>query len=159
LVDATPADTNRISVLDGNGDGTLDRLCDLDGDGSLYDFRNPNPTALGTKDVHYSDFPALVGIQGLKIDKSDGGPTHIEGTIYTMDESHFHRSNVYEKAFVMGSEIADTVHNCEYISFLYDPEVKNTKGFAERLNGRVNLDQLSFDENPSIPSWIMALIP
>jgi hypothetical protein len=157
LVDATPADTNAISLLDGNGDGVKDTLCDLDGDGSLYDFRNANPTSLGTKDEHYSDFPAIVATTGLKIDKSSGGPTHIEGTIYTPDESHLHRSQVYEKAFVMGSEIADTVHNCEYMSFLYDKEVKHTKGFAERLSGRQILEILSFDENPQIPQWIKDL--
>ena len=98
--------------------GIADRLCDLDGDGSLLDYRSDDPAVLAaTKDLHYSRYPVIAAGGNLKIAGSKGGPVHIEGTIYTQDTSHMHRSKVWGPVFALGNEIADFVHNCEYISF------------------------------------------
>jgi hypothetical protein len=140
-----PSRPATASVMDYDGNGVMDALADLDGDGSRYDFRGPQ--AATSLDRHYSNWPAIAASGNLKIDKGDGA-THIEGTIWTAEESHFHRSEANGKAFLLGSEIANVVHNCEFISFLYDPEVKNTLGFAEPDSGRHPLNVVLFDEQP-----------
>jgi hypothetical protein len=150
LRDANELDTNRSSILDGNGDGIPDRLCDLDGDGSLLDFRSPTASAI-TMDRHYSRYPAIVAGNDLKIGGDKGGPVHIEGTMYTAGASHLHRSEAWGPVFVLGNEIADFIHNCEYISFQYDSEIRYTIGLGELLLERPDVRYYAFDENPPVP--------
>ena len=110
---------------------------------TLYDFaQNAGDVANPAKDIRYYRYPAIAANGGIKIDKSGagmGGPTHIEGAVYTVAESHLHRSDARERAYSVGSEIADTIHNCEFFSFAYDPEARSTLGFSNRLTGRPRL--------------------
>jgi hypothetical protein len=93
---------------------------------------------LPSKDIRYSHYPALAA--NGKITVSGGpGPAHIEGVVYTVGESHLHRSDFEEAAYSVGSEIADTIHNCQFFSFAYDPEARNTLGFDNRVTGRTKL--------------------
>ncbi len=93
--------------------------------GTLYDFAESSSEIDDmTKDVRYSRHPAIAANGKIKIDKSgtsQGGPAHIEGVVYTVDESHLHRSEPREMAYSVGAQIADVVHNCQFFSFSYDP--------------------------------------
>ena len=82
----------------------------------------------------------------IKIDgagSSKGGPAHIEGVVYTVDESHLHRSDPREMAYSVGGQIADVVHNCQFFSFVYDPAARATSGFYQRISGRPILKIIS----------------
>ena len=37
-----------------------------------------------------------------------GGPVHIEGTVYSVAESHIHKSEPYQSSYAVGSEIAES---------------------------------------------------
>ncbi len=63
-----------------------------------------------------------------------------------MAESHLHRSEARERAYSVGSEIADTVHNCEFFSFAYDPEARNVLGLYIRLSGRPRLQIVRLED-------------
>ena len=71
---------------------------------------------------------------------------HIEGVVYTNSESHLHRSDPWAPAFAVGSEIADTIHNCQFFSFAYDPEALNASGFYGRSSGRPYLKIIRISE-------------
>lgn len=93
-------------------------------------------------DIIYSNWPAIAANGGVKVDDSgggNGGPVHIEGAVYTVAESHFHKSNGYESSYSVGSEIADTIHNCQWLSFAYDPQARKTFGLYNKAAGRVKL--------------------
>ncbi len=117
---------------------------------TLYDFaQNMVDVANPNKDIRYSRYPAIAANGPIKIDKSGagmGGPTHIEGVVYSVAESHLHRSEARERAYSVGSEIADTVHNCEFFSFAYDPEARNVLGLYIRLSGRPRLQIVRLED-------------
>ena len=114
---------------------------------TLYDFaQNTSEVSDMTKDVRYSRHPAIAANGKIKIDKSgtsQGGAAHIEGVVYTVDESHLHRSDLRELAYSVGGQIADVVHNCQFFSFAYDPAAKGTIGFYQRISGRPILKIIS----------------
>lgn len=111
---------------------------------TLYDFaQNALQVADPTKDIRYSHWPAVAAAGKLDISNSSsgqGGPVHIEGVVFSTAESHLHKSNARERAYSVGSEIADTVHNCEFFSFAYDPEALSTRGLTVRITGRPVLE-------------------
>ena len=121
-------------------------------DESLYENENPIGTPVdgpgfdfattagevadpASYDIRYSTWPAIAANGKLKID-GDGGPAHIEGVVYTVSESHLHRSDPWAPAYSVGSEIADTIHNCQFFSFAYDPQALEATGFYARGSGR-----------------------
>jgi len=116
-----------------------DSLYDNDADGFL-DFAYNNTTANNPADfdIRWSRYPALAANGKIKID-GDRGPAHIEGTVYTISESHLHRSDPWAPAYSVGSQIADTIHNCEFFSFVYDPAARQTVGLYDRLSARPTL--------------------
>ncbi len=100
-------------------------------------------------DIIYSRWPAIAANGAIKVDHSGfgaGGPVHIEGAVYTVAESHFHKSDAYEASYAVGSEIADTVHNCQWFSFAYDPQAKYTLGFSNKAAGRVSLKVIRIED-------------
>lgn len=101
-------------------------------------------------DVIYSNWPALAANGKLNIKDSgafpDGGPVHIEGAVYTPSESHFHKSDAYESSYAVGSEIADTIHNCQWFSFAYDPQAKKTLGLFGSSAGRERLQVIRLED-------------
>lgn len=100
-------------------------------------------------DVVYSNWPALAANGRIKIDSSatnKGGPVHIEGVVYSVAESHLHKSDAREAAYAVGSEIADVVHNCQWFSFAYDPRALSTLGLSGRVAGRVQLSIVRMEE-------------
>jgi len=116
-----------------------DSLYDNDADG-LADFATKNSEANdpANYDIRWSRYPALAANGKIKID-GNGGPAHIEGIVYTISESHLHRSDPWAPAYAVGSEIADTIHNCQFFSFAYDPASRQTLGLYDRLSGRPTL--------------------
>ena len=86
-------------------------------------------------DIKYSSYPALAANGKIGM-KGSGGPVHIEGVVYTVAESHLHRSDPWAPAYSVGSEIADTIHNCQFFSFAYDPAALDVFGFYDRGSGR-----------------------
>ncbi|UCF38423.1 MAG: hypothetical protein JSU96_06150 [Acidobacteriota bacterium] len=137
----------------GPGDGFYDTSTPTSGDcGGL-----PCPPLF---DVRYSRYPAIAAndtfrvVGGAYRDDSGsltfaqaaGGPVHIEGVVYSVAESHLHRSEFEAAAYAVGSEIADIVHNCQFFSFAYDPEAKDTFGFENRVTGRVQLTVVRYSE-------------
>jgi hypothetical protein len=125
---------------------------------SLYTDTNGNSTVATTLaqaaagqpyDVVYSNYPALAANGKIKIDSSgssQGGPVHIEGVVYSVAESHLHKSDARESAYAVGSEIADVVHNCQWFSFAYDPRSVRTLGLSSRVAGRVRLQVIRIEE-------------
>ena len=125
---------------------------------SLYTDTNGNSTVATTAaqaaagqpyDVVYSNYPALAANGKLKIDSSgssQGGPVHIEGVVYSVAESHLHKSDARESAYAVGSEVADVVHNCQWFSFAYDPRSVRTLGLSSRVAGRVRLQVIRIEE-------------
>ena len=106
-------------------------------DGAGYDFATDAFEVADSDryDIMYSSYPALaangkIGMKGSK------GPVHIEGVVYTVAESHLHRSDPWAPAYSVGSEIADTIHNCQFFSFAYDPAALDVFGFYDRQSGR-----------------------
>ena len=102
-------------------------------------------------DVVYSNWPALAANGRIKIDNSggsSGGPVHIEGPVYSVAESHIHKSNSYESSYAVGSEIADVIHNCQWFSFAYDPRARFTRGFSSRQAGRTPLQIIRLEDRP-----------
>ncbi len=100
-------------------------------------------------DIIYSSWQALVANGKIKIDSSGngfGGPVHVEGGIYTVAESHFHKSNAYEASYAVGTEIADTIHNCQWFSFAYDPQSRSAGGLYSRAAGRVPLQVIRWED-------------
>jgi len=100
-------------------------------------------------DVVYSNWPALAANGKIKIDSSgssQGGPVHIEGVVYSVAESHLHKTDARESAYAVGSEIADVVHNCQWFSFAYDPRALLTLGLGGRVSGRAPLLLISLQE-------------
>ena len=63
-------------------------------------------------------------------------------------ESHFHKSELYETSYAVGSEIADTIHNCQWFSFAYDPQAKRTLGFYSKATGRAMLSVIQLVTKP-----------
>ncbi len=115
------------SIIDRNNDGDYDDLVDF-------------------------ALPAIIAGTKIKIDKTGtsgmGGPVHIEGVVYTTGESHLHKSFPYETAYIKGTEIADTVHNCQFFSFEYWPAVKSVKIFSPVQSGKVLTNTLLWQEFP-----------
>jgi hypothetical protein len=100
-------------------------------------------------DAIYSNWPAIAANGKIGIDSSPnpfGGPVHIEGAIYTVAESHIHKSNPYESSYAVGSEIADNIHNCQFFSFAYDPQAKKTLGLYNKTAGRVKLNVIRLED-------------
>ena len=100
-------------------------------------------------DVIYSNWLAIAANGKIKIDSSGaglGGPVHIEGGVYTPAESHFHKSNLYESSYAVGSEIADTIYNCQWFSFAYDPRARLTIGLYSKAAGRVKLEVIRWED-------------
>ncbi|MCZ6857217.1 MAG: hypothetical protein O7F70_04400 [Gemmatimonadetes bacterium] len=100
-------------------------------------------------DVIYSNWPAIAANGKVKVDSSGaglGGPVHIEGGVYTPAESHFHKSDPYESSYAVGSEIADTIHNCQWFSFAYDPRAQLTIGLYSKAAGRVQLQVIRWED-------------
>jgi hypothetical protein len=103
-----------------------------------------------THDLIYSNWPALAANGAIKVADSIpnwGGPVHIEGPIYTVAESHFHKSHLSESSYSVGGEIADTIHNCQFFSFAYDPQALNTLGLYNKAAGRVKLAVIRLEEH------------
>jgi hypothetical protein len=96
-------------------------------------------------DLQHSSYPALAANGKIKID-GDGGPAHIEGVVYSVSESHLHRSEPHAPAYTVGSEIADVVHNCEFFSFAYDAESLSLSGFYERISARPTLKIIRLED-------------
>ena len=100
-------------------------------------------------DLIYSNWPAIAANGNIKVDGSptgSGGPVHIEGAIYTVGESHFHKSAPRESSYIVGSEIADTIHNCQWFSFAYDPRAKQTLGLFDKASGRAKLQVIRIED-------------
>jgi Tfp pilus assembly protein PilX len=100
-------------------------------------------------DVIYSNWPAIAANGKIGIAASPaafGGPVHIEGAMYSVSESHIHKSDPYESSYAVGSEIADTIHNCQFFSFAYDPQAKKTLGFYSKAAGRVKLSVIRLQD-------------
>ncbi len=106
-------------------------------DGAGYDFATDAFEVADSDryDIMYSSYPALAANDKIGM-KGDDGPIHIEGVVYTVAESHLHRSEPWAPAYSVGSEIADTIHNCQFFSFAYDPAALDVFGFYDRLSGR-----------------------
>jgi hypothetical protein len=123
-----------------------DSLYDNDADG-LLDFAYNNTTANNPADfdIRWSRYPAIAANGKIKIEDS-GGPAHIEGIVYTISESHLHRSDPWAPAYSVGSEIADTIHNCEFFSFAYDPASRQAVGLYDRLSARPTLRVVRLDD-------------
>ena len=102
-------------------------------------------TQSASTDLQHSSYPALAANGKIKID-GDGGPAHIEGVVYTVSESHLHRSDPHAPAYTVGSEIADVIHNCEFFSFAYDAESLSLYGFYERLSARPTLKIIRLED-------------
>lgn len=127
---------------------------------SLYTDANGNSTVAKTLaeaaagqpyDVIYSHWPAIAANGGIKFSSSSGGqggPVHIEGAVYTVAESHFHKSDPFESSYSVGSEIADVIHNCQFFSFAYDPQAKTTIGFFNKAAGREKLQVIRLEDRP-----------
>ena len=117
---------------------------------TLFDFaQNLAEVADPNKDIRFSRYPAIAANGRIKIDKSGGGmggPTHIGGVVYSVAKSHLHRSEARERAYSVGSEIADKVHNCEFFSFAYDPESLNSLGLFVRVSGRPSLQIVRLED-------------
>ena len=125
---------------------------------SLYTDSNGNSTVATTLagaapgqpyDIIYSDWPAIAANGAIKVAASgsnQGGPVHIEGTVYSVAESHFHKSDPKESSYAVGSEIADTVHNCQWFSFAYDPRAKFTRGLFGKVSGRAQLQVIRLED-------------
>ena len=118
---------------------------DVDGPG--FDFATTTTQVAHTDryDIRYSRWPAIAANGKLKID-GNAGSAHVEGVVYTVSESHLHRSDPWAPAYSAGSEIADTIHNCQFFSFAYDPEALNALGFYERGSGRPYLKIIRLSE-------------
>jgi hypothetical protein len=102
-----------------------------------------------THDVVYSNWPALAANGAIKVADSVpnwGGPVHIEGPIYTVAESHFHKTHISESSYAVGGEIADTIHNCQFFSFAYDPRALFTRGLYSKTSARVKLAVIRLEE-------------
>jgi hypothetical protein len=100
-------------------------------------------------DIVYSDWPALAANGQIKISSSgssQGGPVHIEGVVYSVAESHLHKTEARETAYAVGSEIADVIHNCQWFSFAYDPRALLTLGLGGRVSGRLPLTVIRLQE-------------
>jgi hypothetical protein len=101
--------------------------------------------------VIFSNWPALAANGRVKLGNScgsSGGPVHIEGPVYSLAESHIHKSNTYESSYAVGSEIADVIHNCQWFSFAYDPRARFTLGLSGRVSGRSALQIIRLEERP-----------
>ncbi|MEE8349360.1 MAG: hypothetical protein V3R94_07310, partial [Acidobacteriota bacterium] len=98
-----------------------------------------------TLDLQHSGYPALAANGKIKIDGS-GGPAHVEGVVYTVSESHLHRSDAHAPAYTVGSEIADVIHNCEFFSFAYDAESLSLYGFYDRISARPALKIIRLED-------------
>jgi len=117
-------------------------LAQIDAGQTLYQNVATNaPDALsGNFDLIYSRYPAIAANGSVKIlDDSKAGPTHIEGVVYSVAESHLHRSAGSDAGYTVGSEIGDLIHNCQFFSSAYDNRAKQTVGFFEKTTGRVKL--------------------
>jgi hypothetical protein len=126
---------------------------------SLYTDASGNPTVATTLsqaaagqpyDIIYSNWPAIAANGAMHVDDSpngDGGPVHIEGPVYSVAESHFHKSNANESSYAVGAEIADTIHNCQWFSFAYDPRAKSTLGLSDKAAGRAKLQVIRIEDH------------
>ena len=123
-----------------------DSLYDNDADG-LADFATNNTTANNPADydIRWSRYPAIAANGKIKIE-GNSGPAHIEGIVYTISESHLHRSDPWAPAYAVGSEIADTIHNCQFFSFAYDPVARQSLGLYDRLSARPTLRVVRLDD-------------
>jgi hypothetical protein len=100
-------------------------------------------------DLLYSNWPAIAANGAIKLSDSGphwGGPVHIEGLVYTVAESHFHKSLARESSYAVGGEVAETIHNCQFFSFAYDPQVVSTRGLYSKVAGRVKLDVIRLED-------------
>jgi prepilin-type N-terminal cleavage/methylation domain-containing protein len=59
-------------------------------------------------------------------DDATGSKGHVvvKGIAYSEEESHIHNDNAAGKAFIIGAQIADVIHNCAYVDFTYNDCVK-----------------------------------
>ena len=69
------------------------------------------------------DMIALVGKTKLEV-KDRGTHIVIKGIVYSEAESHFHCGDPEGKVFFAGAEIANVIHNCLYMDFLYNDCVR-----------------------------------
>ncbi|MFC1709920.1 hypothetical protein ACFL2J_07695 [Candidatus Omnitrophota bacterium] len=116
---------------------------DANGDGDYDDAEDFN-----------SQQPAMVSAGRIKTDDKDhtdgiGGPVHFEGIIYSEAEIHMHQSDQFNSVYLKGSEICDTVHNCEWFSFVYDDIVQTTSYFTEASPNKIQLELISWEEVPA----------
>ena len=78
----------------------------------------------GAEPVPYA-LPALVGIQKVEVSKRQSH-TLTSGIVYSEGEIHFHNDQRQGKAFLVGAEIGNIIHNCLYMDFQYNDCVKSS---------------------------------
>ena len=86
-----------------------------------------------------SSEPGIMAAKGdIKIDAKisdyNRGPVFIKGVLYAVGivdkgEIHLHQNDPSIQVTIQGSEVAKTVHNCEAMSFTYNPIVQLAEGF------------------------------
>ncbi len=76
----------------------------------------------GWEDIPYS-LPALVGKNKVEV-KDRTSHTATFGIVYSESEIHYHNKVPEGRAFLIGAEIGNVIHNCLYMDFVYNECVK-----------------------------------
>jgi hypothetical protein len=97
--------------------------------------------------------PAIAATGKIDITDKDhtdgGGPVNIKGIVYTLTECHIHQSDSYNAVSILGIEVAQYIHNCEWFSFVYAPWMGVT-GFSSGT-GEQSLTVSRWQELPAGP--------
>ena len=78
----------------------------------------------GWEDIPYS-LPALVGKNKVEV-KNRTFHTATFGIVYSESEIHYHNKVPEGRAFLVGAEIGNVIHNCLYMDFVYNECVKTS---------------------------------
>ncbi len=76
----------------------------------------------GWEDIPYT-LPALIGQSKVEV-KDRTSHTATFGIVYSENEIHYHNKLPEGKAFLIGAEIGNIIHNCLYMDFQYNECVK-----------------------------------
>lgn len=98
--------------------------------------------------------PAIAATGKIDITDKDhtdgnGGPVNIKGIVYTLAECHIHQTDPYNAVSILGIEVAQYIHNCEWFSFTYAPWMGVT-GFSSGT-GEQSLTVSRWRELPAGP--------
>jgi len=106
----------------------------------------PEPSSGTLADWSPADTPPIGGAGNVKMSSGspNGGFSYINGMIFAGKEVHLHHTKTALELIRMnGAELASKVHNCDYLWFSYDPQVRCTKFLA---GGEGNTGIVSYRE-------------